>query len=350
MRTENIQKKAGRRRGGRLPWTSYPPRGPGEGQIKNTLGFLLVAALSLLLADAAQAQTFTQRVTYTPTGGVGFYDTIEVFMVGDPADAFAKPGLSNFSDGAPSTWRGTLRDPRQVIATGIAPGTTAPAPLSFDINFQGALRPLVVDVVVWDGGPRNGTIIDMLRLTLDGSGAYDTLPLTEARVSWAGVPAKWVKKGAITIPNSGKASPYPVSVNVKNLPVKISKVVVEVKGLSHSRPSDLELLLVGPAGQKVLLMSDVGGTAAINNVNLTFDDTATQSLTATGTLVSGTYKPSSSGTRGVFPAPAPAGPYAATLSAFNGTQPAGTWSLYVIDDLANKSSGNIRFGWTLTIQ
>ena len=26
------------------------------------------------------------------------------------------------------------------------------------------------------------------------------------------------------------------------------------------------------------------------------------------------------------------------------------WSLYVFDDLANTSSANVRFGWTLTIQ
>jgi len=125
--------------------------------------------------------------------------------------------------------------------------------------------------------------------------------------------------------------------------------MVELKGLTHTRPSDLEFLLVGPGGQKALIMADAGGTAACSNVHLLFDDNAPQSLSAAGPLVSGTFKPTVVGTPGTLPMPAPGGPYASPLSVFAGTLATGTWSLYVLDDLAG-NSGNLRFGWALTIQ
>jgi extracellular elastinolytic metalloproteinase len=49
-------------------------------------------------------------------------------------------------------------------------------------------------------------------------------------------------------------------------------------------------------------------------------------------LTSGTYAPTNYEVEGALPAPAPAAPYETALSAFNGTNPNGTWSLYVVDD------------------
>src|SRR2546426_5243242 len=80
-------------------------------------------------------------------------------------------------------------------------------------------------------------------------------------------------------------------------------------------------------------MSDVGGGIGVNNVNLTLSDSAAAGLPDNGPLVSGTFKPTDFDTTSdTFPAPAPAGPYGATLSAFNGLSANGTWSLYVNDD------------------
>jgi len=121
---------------------------------------------------------------------------------------------------------------------------------------------------------------------------------------------------------------------------------VTLKGLSHTWPDDLDVLLVGPGGQKVLLMSDAGAGNDINNVTLTFDDAAASNLPDNSAIGSGTYKPTDFVTGDTFPSPAPAGPYGTALSVFNGLNPNGTWSLYVLDDEAG-DSGSIAGGWSL---
>lgn len=86
--------------------------------------------------------------------------------------------------------------------------------------------------------------------------------------------------------------------------------------------------------------------------NITLDDDAVLNVPDTGGLISGTFKPTNSGTLGddAFPAPAPAPSLAnpPLLSVFNGTNPNGTWSLYVVDDSA-VDMGSISGGWSLTI-
>jgi subtilisin-like proprotein convertase family protein len=158
----------------------------------------------------------------------------------------------------------------------------------------------------------------------------------------------------ITIPVQGQAAPYPSTINVSNVPSTIEKLTVTLTNFTHTFPADVDILLVGPGGQSFLLFSDTGGGTGISNVNLTFDDTATAVPVAP--ITSGTYKPSNTDLNDTFPAPAPAGPYqspgpqgtATFASVFGGTQPNGTWSLYVIDDLGG-DSGMIAGGWSITI-
>ena len=92
-------------------------------------------------------------------------------------------------------------------------------------------------------------------------------------------------------------------------------------------------------------------------MNLTLDDAAASSLPQITQISSGTFKPTNYTTGDTFPAPAPAGPYnipapagsATFASIFNGTDPNGTWSLYVVDDAATPSqTANIAGGWITT--
>jgi hypothetical protein len=97
-------------------------------------------------------------------------------------------------------------------------------------------------------------------------------------------------------------------------------------------------------------MADVGGGGDLNGVDLTFDDEAAGGLPDSAQMRTGTYKPTQgTGTGSVtISAPAPAGPYGTSLTAFDGADPNGTYSLYVIDDSKN-DLGQISGGFSVDI-
>ncbi|MEN1939418.1 hypothetical protein AAIE21_29000, partial [Paenibacillus sp. 102] len=157
----------------------------------------------------------------------------------------------------------------------------------------------------------------------------------------------------IVIPDSGIATPYPSSINVTGLSGGVTQVTVTIIGLTHTFPDDVDILLVGPQGQNVMLMSDAGNGFTVNNVILTFNDFAQSLLPDETQIVSGTFQPTnySGGIEPIpvdfFPSPAPPPPYGSTLSVFNGIDPNGVWNLFVFDDFFI-FEGSI-LGWTLNI-
>jgi subtilisin-like proprotein convertase family protein len=164
----------------------------------------------------------------------------------------------------------------------------------------------------------------------------------------AGVRTSYPNTTPITIPSSGAATPYPSVITVSGEGEALSTITVTLFDMNHTYPDDLDILLVGPTGASVILMSDCGGGNDLVNVNLTFDDNAAASLPDSTQITSGTYKPTNIGTGDTFPAPAPAGPYGSALAPFLGTNPNGDWALYVVDD-ASGDLGNINGGWQLDI-
>ena len=235
------------------------------------------------------------------------------FEVRNAQNFFGAPVVSGVYDGNPVTLPMlglTAADP---IGQGIAPAPTGPEFNAFVVVSLGTAP------VPPAPGPGSGS----------GSGGF-------------GNPT------ALSIPSTGTATPYPSTATVSGLSGLTTKVTVTVAGLSHTWPDDLGLLLVNPTGQSVLLMSAAGGGKDAANLTLTFDDASSNVLPDSGTLVSGTYRPGHYGTSKAFPAPAPAAAYASSLAGFNGFDPNGVWSLYVVD-FASGDSGRIAGGWSLSI-
>ena len=162
----------------------------------------------------------------------------------------------------------------------------------------------------------------------------------------------------ITIPSSGAASPYPSAINVSGMGTQLLGLSVSLLGFSHTWARDVDVLLVSPGGQAMLVMSDVGGNNNFVDVNITLSDGAA-SLMPNTSFASGSYRPTDSNDFDLcgesLPGPAPATTASAgfcgtaTLqSTFGGINPNGLWSLYVADD-AGGDSGVFSRGWSMTI-
>jgi uncharacterized repeat protein (TIGR01451 family) len=274
--------------------------------------FIIVAAGALLRTEASP-----------PTGGIEAGETVTV-------DLFLR------NNGSAST--------TNLIAT-LVPGggVTAPGPAqNYGALFPSggtASRPFSFTA----SASASGTLTATLQLA-EGS-------LNLGTVTFAfplGSTTRFGSPASISIPDNGKASVYPAPLPVSGMAGQITKLTVTLSNLSHAYPDDVDILLVGPAGQKALILSDVGGANRVTGVTLTLDDSAANALPDASALTSGTFKPTNFDTTSdAFEPPAPPAPYATNLALFNGTDPNGTWGLYVRDDTFG-DLGDID-GWSLTI-
>jgi hypothetical protein len=80
---------------------------------------------------------------------------------------------------------------------------------------------------------------------------------------------------SITINDNTTATPYPSNATVSAVTGNIvTKIQVILSQFSHAYPADVDVLLVGPQGQRCMLMSDAGGSSPVSNGNLSFSSTA----------------------------------------------------------------------------
>jgi subtilisin-like proprotein convertase family protein len=146
------------------------------------------------------------------------------------------------------------------------------------------------------------------------------------------------------------AATYPSGVTVSGLSGTVSDVDVTLGGIDWSYLNGLDAMLVAPDGRKAMLLSDIGGFNHAIDVTLTLDDEASAPLSTIDVPATGRYRPTNYGGGDIFPAPAPnASTAGSPLSVFDGSNPNGTWKLYVVQDEVGVAPGVISAGWSLRI-
>lgn len=316
---------------------------------------------SLANAPAGASLSPAGRLQWTPTelqGGSTYSFTVNVVDDGIPplsdsktftvtvnevnsAPTIASIGNQSAFVGVPLTFTATATDsdiPTNSLTFSL--GSGAPAGSSITSGGAFAWTPNgsqvgtnTFNVVVTDNGIPNLTATQTVTAVV----GYFTQSITNT--------------GAISITDNGSANPYPRALTVSGSLGIVQSVKITLYQLRHQRPSDLDILLVSPSGRSVLLMSDCGGSTALNSVNnptLTFSSSATTALT-TATLTTGTYRPTDlSGAPDTFVFPAPTSGWTNTLSALTNTIADGTWNLYIRDNASGpspfSSANNTVFG------
>ena len=161
----------------------------------------------------------------------------------------------------------------------------------------------------------------------------------------------------IILPVVGAGSLYPSTITVSGAPTAISRVRVGLFGITHGNIADIDALLVAPNGTNFIVMSDVVRGISGVNFTLTLEDSAEFFLPLNSVFdpiynwKPTNYSPNStldnfSINGGPLP---PYGDPAGTdtfASKFNGINPNGVWTLYVLDD-TNGINGAINGGWGL---
>jgi subtilisin-like proprotein convertase family protein len=117
-----------------------------------------------------------------------------------------------------------------------------------------------------------------------------------------GATASYTSTAPLTIGGPG-ATGAPSTLEVVGAGTLVTDVDLALTGFSHARPRDVDLVLVGPDGQRATVLSD-GET--------------------------------------------PVASHETSLAVFEGTNPNGTWRLHVVDDEAGGARGRLE-GWSLRL-
>jgi hypothetical protein len=156
----------------------------------------------------------------------------------------------------------------------------------------------------------------------------------------------------------GPAKHYPSTIAVAGVDGTVTKVTATVIGLDSASADDIDMALVGPNEEQVMLMSDACGlNGSLAAETFTFDDAAPSFLSDNGPCASGqvaSFRPSNYenpelddfSEEGGGPPP----PYTNALSDLAGGSPDGPWELFVLDD---NDAGFIGFSfeaWALTLE
>jgi subtilisin-like proprotein convertase family protein len=285
-------------------------------------------------AAAAPNGTYTPRFTATDKDG-STTQTVTINVVSNTPPTLAPIGDKNVIVSNALTFAVTAtdpigNDPITLTAANLPPGATFNATGGNGTFTWSNASPVGVYPVTFTATDMAGSVSETI---------YITVKPTPVFVSGTNT-------NRITIPDSGKATPYPSSINISGATGIVERVIVKLNNFAHLYPADLDIVLVGPQGQKSVVMGTAGGASGVVGLNLVFDDSAESE--APTPLESGTWKPTGSIPE-ALPAPAPGLPYETSFTSFVGTSPNGTWTLY-INDFEAPDNGNINGGWSLEIE
>ena len=135
-------------------------------------------------------------------------------------------------------------------------GLSNPVPLSHN---YGLLAPGAPSVAREFAFTANAPSNSLLRVSLDLKDSGRSVGSVLFRFRIGPQIALAENSDLVTIMDRAAGVPYPSVLSVSNVPGSIISVTVTLMDLSHSFPDDLDILLTGPSGDAVLLMSDAGG-------------------------------------------------------------------------------------------
>jgi len=286
---------------------------------KDTNGGSITGGWSMLITTVA-APTITPIADQTTTPGTGLPPI--PFTVGDADTAFSALQLTRQSSDP------TIVRVENIVLSGNAAEravTITPLPGAF------------------------GTTRITLTVSDDLASASSSFFLTVTQAS-SGI-LSFANPQVISIPALGRASPYPSTIEVSRAKGTIGKLSVIINSMDHTYPADVDMLLVGPQGQRTVIFSDAGkGAFAITGTTIMLEDDASDYLPEIGRLSPGTfrptnYEPGESGDYDSWP-DAPEGSTNSVLSVYEGLSPNGIWSLYIVDD-GPGDVGALNGGWRL---
>ena len=97
---------------------------------------------------------------------------------------------------------------------------------------------------------------------------------------------EYTATGPWTIPDVG-VQILPLTFDTPGM--EISDLELEINGLSHDDPADLNIFLTDPFGTSLQIMNERGDQVAISNVDLRFNDLAVVALPVVTEITSGLY-------------------------------------------------------------
>jgi subtilisin-like proprotein convertase family protein len=126
---------------------------------------------------------------------------------------------------------------------------------------------------------------------------------------------------------------------------------VDLNDFEHTNPDDVEVLLVGPRGQTAVIIANVGGSTDVEDESYFLSDEAVGfPLPDAAKLEGGGFLPTNATGMAIdFNDPAPNAGANSALSVFDGTDPNGTWRLFVQDEAATSDAAAFVEGWELDI-